>query len=364
MKAKRGKSDIAEQLMDSLLDDVENIEGSYSEAPSETVSIGGLVPLANTKEEKKLKEAVEKARSWLPSEDGTQAASSNSGPDASPDQTAAILWSELEGGSPDENTFALELKGNKSSSEKEDALEAKTVVAASAKRSKEAPEPKTKVRFGGARSSSPKPTSEARSFSNPDASLVQAESLKLAQERILQLESEVEKLRAENEELASAGETLKDRADELLSKVEALERSKKSQKEDLDQEIVVLRDRASFKEGEIQKLKSKNSELENRLQRDFKKVRVRERELENRLELAKLENAALIRSKDETILDLKRRVDQLESEAEAYRQKCQELNHQIDSNQEQFRRTVKALRLALTNLEVDDESLAHLKKAE
>jgi hypothetical protein len=41
-----------------------------------------------------------------------------------------------------------------------------------------------------------------------------------------------------------------------------------------------------------------------------------------------------------------------------------ELNKTIDVNQEQFKRTVRALRLALSNLEVKEESIVPLKKAE
>ena len=103
---------------------------------------------------------------------------------------------------------------------------------------------------------------------------------------------------------------------------------------------------------------------ETRLKNDFKKIRVKERELENRLELARAEKAALLRSKDEYILDLKRKIDQLQSELDNYRSKVLELNKNLDSNQEQFKRTVRALRLALTNLEHKEGEPFPLKKAE
>src|SRR5690606_17266616 len=92
-------------------------------------------------------------------------------------------------------------------------------------------------------------------------------------------------------------------------------------------------------------------EYEVRLSTNLQKIRVRERELENRLELVKVEGSALVRSKDEMILDMKRQIDQLNMELENYRNKGQELNQRLHEKQEMLRRTVKALRLALTMLE-------------
>ncbi|PWU12536.1 MAG: hypothetical protein C5B49_16200, partial [Bdellovibrio sp.] len=111
----------------------------------------------------------------------------------------------------------------------------------------------------------------------------------------------------------------------------------------------------------------KVEELESRMSTDVKKVRVRERELENRLELARLEKTALIRSKDETILDLKRTIDLLNAELESYKQKTLDLQQKIEDVQEQVGRTVRALRLALSNLETDEtiaEKIVPIKKAD
>ena len=82
-------------------------------------------------------------------------------------------------------------------------------------------------------------------------------------------------------------------------------------------------------------------------------------ELENRLEISKMENAALIRNKDEIILDMKRQKDHLVNELENYRTKGQELYKQINEKQETLRRTVKALRLALTLLEGNNDGSGH-----
>ncbi|MBO9665600.1 MAG: hypothetical protein J7501_02155 [Bdellovibrio sp.] len=219
-----------------------------------------------------------------------------------------------------------------------------------------------KVSVGNFRGSSR--TGAANVMTSVDASLAQAENLKIAQQRILELEREVESLRAENEELASAGEIIRTRTDELGIRITSLEKEKVEIQESAQSEMLILKGNLQYKENEVAKARIKVDELETRLKSDFKKIRVRERELENRLELLRAEKAALVRSKDEYILDQKRKIDQLSQELDNYRKKCLELNKTIEGNQDQFKRTERALRLALSNLEVKEESLVPLKKAE
>ena len=64
----------------------------------------------------------------------------------------------------------------------------------------------------------------------------------------------------------------------------------------------------------------------------------------------------LIRNKDEMILEAKRQIDQLNMELTNYRNKNQELNRVTSDKQEMLRRTVKALRLALSMLEGEEEA--------
>ncbi len=219
-----------------------------------------------------------------------------------------------------------------------------------------AKKPEQKVSFGGPSRSS-----------GYEAQFMQAENLKLAQQRIVELEKDIEKLRKENEILASAGEMSQQKMEDYLERINNLERQKNDLKDTSVSELQIFRDGLNSKESEIVRLRSKVEELESRLSNDLRKIRVRERELENRLELSKMEKMALLKSKDETILDLKRKNDGLEAELENYQNRIIELNRKLESNQDQFGRTVRALRIALTNLEVNENTsltIAPLKKAE
>lgn len=194
------------------------------------------------------------------------------------------------------------------------------------------------------------------------ATLVQSENLRIAQQKILELEEEISRLRTSNEDLAAAGETLQKVVDESKSEGESLERKMENFKEMAEQENLLLKEAFEVKKRRVGELENKIEEMELRLSSNIQKIRVRERELENRLELVRMEGQALARSKDEMVLDLKRQIDQLNVELENYRSKGQELNTQLKDKQELLRRTVKALRLALSMLEGDEFGSTLLKK--
>lgn len=194
------------------------------------------------------------------------------------------------------------------------------------------------------------PQAEIVSLSTAEK-IAKAESIQMAQERILGLENELEQVRAKNEELLAAGEVLRRKTEELRLEVETLSRAKRDLEENLKNEVQVLEAKNSAKDREIGDLKIQVESLELRLKADLNTVRVRERELENRLELMKSETAAIVRNKDELILELKRNLDQAMLEMENYKEKGRKLNEEVEQSEERIRRAVKAMRLALSLLE-------------
>ena len=181
--------------------------------------------------------------------------------------------------------------------------------------------------------------------------LVQAQNLKMAQQKITCLEKEIENLRLDNDKLTMAGEALKDQNEELIIQFEEMKKSTDEELDHMEKEKDIVSDLLNQRDKKITQLLSEKEVLEKRLESNFRKIRVRERELENRLELARVEHIAINNSKDEVVLDLKRQVDQLSSELESLRNKGQDLNNKLDEKREALQRTVKALRLALIMLE-------------
>ena len=201
-------------------------------------------------------------------------------------------------------------------------------------------------------------------WGSSDSNLAHAENLRIAQEKILELEKDNEKLRSQNEELIAASEIVKERADLLTGQLHEFKADRDSLEQSFKNETGILKAQIMRKDAEIVKASMKIEELESRMKFDLKKIRVRERELENRLELIRAEKNALVKSKDDQILDVRRKLDQVQLEVESYRQKCVDLNKVLDTNQESFKRTTRALRLAMANLELQEENKPVLKKVD
>jgi len=183
------------------------------------------------------------------------------------------------------------------------------------------------------------------------AGLLQSENLKLAQRRITDLELELDKLRDENIDLSVAGETMLKRSEESEAKGKELENKLELLNFNYQEEAKLLKDTICSLEVELGLIRERNDTMEAKLSTNMQKIRIRERELENRLELVKMENAAVIRSKNEMILDLKRSIDQQKIEIDKFRNKGSELNKKIDQKEDTLKRTVKTLRMALTMIE-------------
>lgn len=193
-------------------------------------------------------------------------------------------------------------------------------------------------------------------FSSAEAALRQSENLRVAQKRISDLENELERVRRENESLRSAGDTLRRRMDELQAHAENAELNTQEAKKIAEEERKVLKGQIQSRDREIAELKGRIDDAENRLESNFRKIRVRERDLEHRIEIIKAESQSIAASKDRMILELKRQIDQISSELNHSKAQLQETFGQFKEKQETARRAVRALRIALTVLEGEDDS--------
>lgn len=191
---------------------------------------------------------------------------------------------------------------------------------------------------------------------NSEGQLKNSEHLRIAQRKINELEDELVKLRRESEDLASAGGTYKKLNDEYYSEIENLKSKLFDHKQTTTQEIKLLKRINLNKDKQITEFKQQIDEFKSRIDNNFQRVRKREKDLEHRLEIAKMEEAAVIKSKDQLILDLKRRIDEISHESDNFRKKSQENYQELQRKQQVVRGVVRALRIALTKLEGDDDS--------
>lgn len=192
-------------------------------------------------------------------------------------------------------------------------------------------------------------------FTTAEAALRSSENLRVAQGRISELEQEIERVRRENNQLRQAGETLRRQVDQLKAGAESSESDLAEFKRTAEEERKVLRSQVAARDREISDLKALKEDIESRLESNFKKIRVRERDLEHRIEIIKSESASITSMKDKMILELKRQIDQLKSELEHANHQTQQSFKSFKEKQETVRKAVRALRIALTVLEGEDD---------
>ena len=199
------------------------------------------------------------------------------------------------------------------------------------------------------------PTQRANLVFNDVSTLVAGtEAVRVAQIRIKTLETEKEHIRTEMEQLITSSETLQRRYNELKAQNEGLERKHREKLEITEDEKAVLKTRLKAKEEELVSVKRENEDLLARFQSDLRKIRVRERELEHRQEMIRAEMVTVVAGKDEVIVELKRSLEKLHFELDNFRAKSADLNAKINEFYDRNHRTVKALRLALSVLEMGD----------
>lgn len=198
-----------------------------------------------------------------------------------------------------------------------------------------------------------------------DGILKQSEHLRIAQDKINELEKELDELRRQNHELSNDAESIATLNETYSGQIENLKMELTHIRLTLSEEVKILRHSMHEKERQLNEMKQSNSDLKSKVESNFKSIRKRERDLEYRLELAKVDEAALLKSKDKMILDLRREVEKKEQERTAFERKNKEHFQKIQEQQQTVRTVVRALRIALTRLEGDfGVDFEVLKKAE
>ena len=175
--------------------------------------------------------------------------------------------------------------------------------------------------------------------------------LKIAENKLKELEDENERFRLDNEKLMVAGESLKEAVDKFSGENKVLKSTYKGDRLSWLDQTNDLESLMEDQSTEIKGLRMKIGALEKHLSRDIRKTRVRERELENRLELKKNEMDSVIRDKDQTLLKFKKELDLLREKVESDRQSHHRWLEKKNQDKERIGRVIQALQLSLQLLE-------------
>jgi hypothetical protein len=143
----------------------------------------------------------------------------------------------------------------------------------------------------------------------------------VAQSRIEQLENENDSLRSENQKFEAVNEAHRAQLEEMSKRLIEWEKRYNTMIEKKDLELQLSREELGHRATKLEEAKMQLEELESRFEGEFYRIRVRERELQNRLDILKHEGGAIVRHKDDLVLDLKRQIEKLNYEMDSYRKK-------------------------------------------
>lgn len=165
------------------------------------------------------------------------------------------------------------------------------------------------------------------------------------------LEAKIYQLTARNQELTVEHDVLKRHE---MDRITELAHVKSRHKEELSALRAEFEDqiRKSGKAGqELESLASRKEEWKQKIREELKRIKLKERELENKYELLKRDTQALLDSKDQHVLELKRRSDALELEMETLEEKLRTTNTILADVDAKRDRLVETLKLVLSLLQ-------------
>jgi hypothetical protein len=114
---------------------------------------------------------------------------------------------------------------------------------------------------------------------------------------------------------------------------------------------------------QIEDLNRQKNIWKEKISEDLKKIKLKEKELENRYELLKKDTETLLDSKDNQVLELKKKSDALELELESLEDRLRSEHAILNSIEGKKRRLIETLRLAISLLEeIDSNSEANQER--
>ncbi len=196
--------------------------------------------------------------------------------------------------------------------------------------------------------------------------LKQSESLKVAQSRIHDLESELKNVLMENEEYKSLSEDLKKQVKTLYKQHESLKASHKSLREEFKEDRQNLEQiiQDQMEQMKSQKQQQKDKDLKQVLLKKIQNTGFKEKELQHRLELMSMENQVVSQKKDQYILKLKNQMDDLKLRLEHQKKESAEMEKDLKKTKKQSQKSAHALRVAMRALKPsvdvgEEEVLSH-----
>ena len=181
--------------------------------------------------------------------------------------------------------------------------------------------------------------------------LAQAKNLKVAQQRISDLEEQLEALHEEHEKLIVGSEHLKEKVSFLEAEKDELQIEKNNEESDFSDEKKTLMETLEDSKRQVKKLQAEKEDLEKRVSKSSQSIRYREHSLESQIDILKSEQALLKKEKDKKIISLEAKIKKLQYGLQSAQDKSQKLQIQLKKFKDNSRKIVSVLRATVNNLD-------------
>lgn len=190
------------------------------------------------------------------------------------------------------------------------------------------------------------------SFNEGEAIRLQATIRQLREERN-DLLKEITTLKRDNKLTEQDNLGLKAELDETKIEISIIKKRHGNEVDEMKYRLRLADEKKLYAEEKARKLQKEFDRLQQKVRIDFNHVKHREKELESQLELVKMDSESQVSSRDKKILDLKRKIDQLEFNMENIVIREQKSKDDKLKLEDRLERIMKTLRGSIEVLEDD-----------
>ena len=202
------------------------------------------------------------------------------------------------------------------------------------------------------RTSEPEPVYASGSLNTEDSMRFQATIRSLREERE-ELLAQIKTLKADAKEFEQDNLTLKANLDEAKIEITILRKRHMVELEDLKYRLTMSEEKKALSDEKARQADARREKLEQKVRIDFNQVKQREKELESKLELLSMDVDSQVQSRDQKILELRRKIDALEFNMENASIKEQKSLDDKRKLEDRLNKIMKTLRHSIKNLEDD-----------
>lgn len=189
-------------------------------------------------------------------------------------------------------------------------------------------------------------------FNEGEAVRLQATIRQLREERE-ELLKEIQDMKKETKLLEQDNLGLKAELDEAKIEISIMKKRHGTEMDEMKYRLRISDEKKLYSEEKARKLQKEFDRLQSKVRMDFNHIKQREKELESQLELVKMDSESQVQSRDKKILELKRKIDQLEFNMENIVIREQKSRDDKVRLEERLERIMKTLRGSIEVLEDD-----------